>query len=147
MIILVIAPMAAGMALLMPPTTNAIVTSLPPDKAGVASAVNDTTREVGGAIGIALLGTLMTSGYQSSLGSATDTLPAQLAEIARDSIGGAAQVASMIGGADAANLIRVANSAFVDGMHQAFFVATAVAVVLAGVIKRFYPREELDHSH
>ena len=50
--------MAGGMGLLMPPSTEAIVSSLPQSKAGVASAVNDTTREVGGAIGIALLGTI-----------------------------------------------------------------------------------------
>ncbi|MCP3939598.1 MAG: DHA2 family efflux MFS transporter permease subunit [Actinomycetia bacterium] len=138
--------MGSGMALLMPPTTNAIVTSLPPDKAGVASAVNDTTREVGGAVGIALMGTLMTSAYQSSLGSATDSLPPELAEVAKDSIGGAAQVASILGGPEAAGLLEKANEAYVSGMHVAFWVAVATGLILAAVIGRFYPTDEQAHT-
>jgi len=58
--------MAAGMALVFPAATESIVTALPENKAGVASAMNDTTREVGGAIGIALLGSLLSSGYHLS---------------------------------------------------------------------------------
>ena len=57
--------LAAGMAMLMPAASEAIVSSLPPSKAGVGSAMNDTTREVGGALGIALLGTVLTAGYRS----------------------------------------------------------------------------------
>ena len=73
---------AAGMALAFPAATEAIVGSLPQDKAGVASAVNDTTREVGAAVGIALLGSLMSSGYRRSVGDAFDALPAAAAEAA-----------------------------------------------------------------
>jgi hypothetical protein len=63
------------------------------DKARVASAANDTTREVGAAIGIALLGSLMSSGYRSSVGDSFDALPAAAAEAARDSVGAALHVA------------------------------------------------------
>ncbi|RMH76990.1 MAG: MFS transporter, partial [Actinomyces sp.] len=86
-------PASAGMALLMPAATEAIVSSLPAAKAGVGSAVNDTTREVGGALGIALLGTLMATGYRNGMTDATAALPPAAADAARDSIGAALGVA------------------------------------------------------
>lgn len=134
-------PMAMGMAFLMPPTTNAIVSALPQDKAGVASAVNDTTREVGGAVGIALLGTLVTISYQSGIGDAAAGLPPELANIAEDSIGGAAQVASRLDPAVAAPIIEAANAAFLDGITVAFGTAAALGLIMAGVISRFYPSD------
>ena len=142
MILAAVIPMAAGMALLMPPTTNAIVSSLPQDKAGVASAVNDTTREIGGALGIALLGTLVTINYQSGMSDATESLPPQFVELAEDSIGGAAQVASQLDGAAAAALMDAANSAFIDGTTLAFATAYVLGLVMAFVIARFYPADE-----
>ncbi len=137
-----IVPMATGMAFLMPPTTNAIVSALPQDKAGVASAVNDTTREVGGALGIALIGTLVTISYQPGLADAVTGLPPELAELAEDSIGGAAQVASQLDPAAAAPLIAAANEAFMDGLTVAFLTAAALGLVMAGIIRRFYPADE-----
>ncbi len=137
-----VAPMAAGMALLMPPTTNAIVSSLPQDKAGVASAVNDTTREVGGAVGIALMGTLVTVGYQSAMSGAADGLPEPLAELAEDSVGGAARAAAQLDPEVAAPLVEQANAAFVDGTTVAFGVAVVLGLVMAAVIGRFYPDDE-----
>ncbi|MCP3992263.1 MAG: DHA2 family efflux MFS transporter permease subunit [Actinomycetia bacterium] len=141
-ILLTVIPLAAGMALLMPPTTNAIVTSLPENKAGVASAVNDTTREVGGAIGIALLGTLVTVSYQSGMTGATDGLAPPLAELAEDSIGGAFRVAAQLDPAVAGPLIQTANRAFVDGTRVSFAVAAALGLVMAVIIGRFYPDDE-----
>ncbi|MFV0526691.1 MAG: MFS transporter [Acidimicrobiales bacterium] len=134
-------PMAVGMALLMPPTTNAIVTSLPQDKAGVASAVNDTTREVGGALGIALLGTLATVGYHNAMaGDATAGVPEPLAELARDSIGGAMLAASQLPDQSLAGpLVATARQAYVDAINLPLLVASGVAVVMAVIIFRFYP--------
>jgi EmrB/QacA subfamily drug resistance transporter len=141
LILVALSPMALGMALMMPPTTNAIVTSLPQDKAGVASAVNDTTREVGGALGIALLGSLMTIGYHNRMdAAATANLPAPLAGMAHDSIGGAAQAASQLDGPQAAQLMASARSAFVAGAAMSFYVAAAVGLVMAVLIFRYYPR-------
>lgn len=137
-----VGPMAAGMALLMPPATNAIVTSLPQDKAGVASAVNDTTREVGGAIGIALLGTIVTVNYQSAMGGVGDGLPGPLGELVEDSIGGAYQAASQLDVAQAGPIIGAANRAYVDGTTVAFGLAAALGLVMAVLIARFYPAEE-----
>jgi EmrB/QacA subfamily drug resistance transporter len=146
MILLAVAPLAAGMALLMPPTTNAIITSLPQDKAGVASAVNDTTREVGGAVGIALLGTLATVGYQNRMDGLLDGLPGPLAELAGDSIGGALLAASQLG-ADGGPLLVDARQAFVGGQRLGFALAAVIGVVMAGVIARTYPRDELSTQH
>lgn len=101
--------LSGGMALVFPAATELIVGSLPQDKAGVASAMNDTTREVGGAIGIALLGTLLSVGYRDGLGSATDPLPPDAAEAARD--------------------------AYVDGKRLAMFVGAAVFVVSAMIVR------------
>ena len=140
-VLFAVIPMALGMALLMPPTTNAIISALPQDKAGVASAVNDTTREVGGALGIALMGTLMTIGYQAGI-EGTDGLPVELAELAEDSVGGAFQVASQLEPAAAGPLIESASSAYLDGTTFAFGLAGVVSLIMAGVITRFYPSDD-----
>ena len=139
MLLAAVGPMAAGMALLMPPTTNAIVTSLPQDKAGVASAVNDTTREVGGAVGIALLGTLVTVTYQNTMGDVAADLPEPLAELAGDSVGGAMLAASQLDPAVAGPLVTAAHQAYVDGTTLAFGVAAALGLAMAVIIGRFYP--------
>jgi EmrB/QacA subfamily drug resistance transporter len=139
LLLVAVAPMAAGMALLMPPATNAIVTSLPEDKAGVASAVNDTTREVGGAIGIALLGTLVTVSYQSAMAGVGEGLPEPVGELVEDSIGGAYQAASQLDLAQAGPIIDAANRAYVDGTTIAFGIASALGLAMAVIIARFYP--------
>ena len=131
--------LAAGMATLMPAGSEAIVSSLPPSKAGVGSAVNDTTREVGGALGIALMGTLLASGYRSSIEDSTAGLPAEVAELAEDSIGGALQVSG--DPENGINLVGPAREAFVDGMTLSLTVAAALGVAAAAIILWRYPRK------
>ena len=123
---------ASGMALVFPAATESIISSLPQNKAGVASAMNDATREVGGAIGIALLGTLLSSGYRSGLGSATDGLPADAAEAAEDNVGAALAVAENVPGGEA--LAAAARDAFVDGMQLAMWTGAAVMFVSALIV-------------
>ncbi len=125
--------LAGGMALVFPAATELIVGSLPQDKAGVASAMNDTTREVGGAIGIALLGTLLSVGYRDGLGSATDPLPPDAAEAARDSIGAALVIAAEAPGGEL--LALAARDAYVDGKRLAMFVGAAIFVFSAIVVR------------
>jgi predicted MFS family arabinose efflux permease len=136
-----VCPMAIGMALLMPPSTNAIMGSLPRDKAGVASAVNDTTREVGGAVGIAVLGSLLATGYTDKLGTAADFLPEPLAELAQDSIGGA-MIAAQSAGEEAAGLIVASQQAYVDAVGLPFLVAAALGLAMAILIWQTYPDDE-----
>ncbi len=137
-VVIAIVLMAAGLGLLMPPSTEAIVSSLPQDKAGVGSAVNDTTREVGGAIGIALLGSLASVGYRNDIASATDGLPGPAAAAAEDSIGAALQVAEGLGATGQA-LIDAAASAFTNGMQMAMWAAAGIALVAAILVARFHP--------
>jgi len=68
--------------------------SLPREKAGIGSAMNDVVREVGGTLGIAVLGSILTSGYGSGMNDATGGLPPEAAEAASDSVGAAHEVAA-----------------------------------------------------
>jgi hypothetical protein len=77
------------MALAGAPATTAIVASLPREKQGVASAINDVSRELGGALGIAILGSVLNSAYRSSLADQTSALPPELADQARGSLAAA----------------------------------------------------------
>ena len=132
---------SAGMALAFPAATESIVTSLPQDKAGVASAVNDTTREVGAAVGIALLGSLLTSGYRDSIGDGFDALPPQAAEAARDSMGAALHVAASAPETLQPGLLAVAQGAFADGYSLAMLVGAVMVVSASAVILRWFPRD------
>ncbi len=128
---------AAGMGLAGTPATTAIVSSLPPSKQGVASAVNDTSRELGSALGIAILGSVLASGYRDALAAsgALVGLPAQAVERATSSIAflqaGAQQIAAM--GPAGTRLADAARQAFVDGTGQALLVGSG-ALVLGAVV-------------
>src|SRR4051812_10551608 len=112
------------------PSTGAIMRSLPLHKAGVGSAVNDTTRELGGALGVAVLGSLVASQYRSSMQSAAGGLPAK----ATHSLADALQSAASTGGARAAEIVHAARSAFVDAFTSTLWVAAIVAVVASGIV-------------
>ena len=128
--------MAAGMGLTMAPTTESVMGSLPLGKAGVGSAVNDTTRQVGGALGVAIIGSVLASVYGGRVGDFLTGVGAPEAAIdgAASSLGGADIVAGQAPAAQGAELMRVANQAFVDAMHVGVIVAasaTAVGAVMA----------------
>lgn len=132
---------ATGLSLFMPPSTHIVVTSLPQHKAGVGSAVNDTTREVGAAIGIAVLGTLLTVGYRSGMVSQVGGLPEEAAGVATDSIGAALRIARDLPAEQAARLTESAVDAFNRGMTLAMGVAAALLAVTAAATCLLYPRE------
>ena len=138
---LALAVLAMGMALLMPPATHAIVASLPTHKAGVGSAVNDTTREAGGSIGIAVLGTLLSVGYRGGMEDRLDGFPPAVAEEAGDSIGGALRAARELPAAAAEQLRNLAVDAFDRGMTLAFSIAAGVLLAAAAAIFRLYPED------
>jgi EmrB/QacA subfamily drug resistance transporter len=118
-------PFGAGIALAGAPATTAIVASLPAEKQGVASAVNDVSRELGGALGIAVLGSLFNAGYRSAMTDATATLPAGTADQARSSLAAAEQIGSGLG-AGGGDLIAHAQAAFMEGLSQGLAVGAAV---------------------
>jgi DHA2 family multidrug resistance protein-like MFS transporter len=113
--------------------------SLPPAKAGVGSAVNDTVREVGGALGVAVLGSVLASQYTGAIGSTTAGLPEGAAHVAGDSLGGAVVVAQQIGGQTGATLLDAAQAAYVDGFGLALTIAAIVAFAGATVAAIWLP--------
>jgi hypothetical protein len=129
--------LATGMAMSMAPATTSIMTSLPLGKAGVGSAVNDTTRELGGALGVAVLGSLVASHYASSVGDVPG-FAGPPGELARLSLGSALQVASTAG-ERGPELALAARNAFVDAMSLSFLVAAAVALGASLMVARFMP--------
>lgn len=135
--------MGFGMGMTMAPATDSIMGSLPLAKAGVGSAMNDTTRQVGGALGVAVLGSVLASTYSAAMIPMVAALPAPAAELALDSVGGAARVAAEIGEAGAA-LLQAAASSFVDGMGDAALVAALVALAGAVVAAVFLPSRAPD---
>jgi EmrB/QacA subfamily drug resistance transporter len=128
-----ILPLAAGMATTMTPLTTLIMSSVPLGKAGVGSAMNDTTRELGGALGVAVLGSLVTSRYVASLASAVTDLPATLADEANKGLGNALGVAASVGGEAGDGLSLAARMAFVDGIGLAAVVGSIVVFSAAAI--------------
>jgi EmrB/QacA subfamily drug resistance transporter len=124
----------AGMGTAMAPATDSIMGSLPLAHAGVGSAVNDTTRLVGGALGVAVLGSLLSSGYRGHMDSVAG-LPAG----AGDGIAETAGAAAHAGGSTGAAWIDAGQSAFVQAMSTASIVAALVAGVGALIAFRFLP--------
>jgi len=116
-------------------TTELIVGSAPPERAGSASGISETGAELGGALGIAILGSLGTAVYRANL---TAAMPAGMAPgdqtAALDSLGGAIQVASGLPSQLGDTLVEAGKSAFVDGLHTTTGVTAVVALVIAGVV-------------
>ncbi|GAA5021086.1 MFS transporter [Streptomyces siamensis] len=117
--------MGAGMGLSMTPSTEAITTSLPGDRQGVASALNDVTREFGTALGVALLGALLSAGYRGAIDDKLDGLPQETADTAREGVANAVQ-ATDGAGPQAQQLVHAAQQSFVDGWQQAMWAGAAV---------------------
>jgi hypothetical protein len=112
----------------MTPATTAIVTSLPVAKQGVASAVNDTAREVGGALGIAVLGSAFTTAYRSDITDHLDGLSSGHIAHAREAPALALQIAHQLG-ADGNRLVAATQNAFETGLRA----AVVISAVLFGV--------------
>jgi len=124
----------SGLGLTSAPATEAIMGVVPAAKAGIGSAVNDATRELGGTLGVAVIGSVALSIYRDSIASALPAGP--LRDLAQESLGAAAVAASRAG--DPALLTR-AQEGFLDGLSAGCFVAAGVALVGAILVARFLP--------
>jgi Na+/melibiose symporter-like transporter len=132
-------PFVAGMALTMSPMTASIMSAVPARRAGAGSAMNDATRELGAALGVAVLGSVAASKYTSALAHVTAHLPAASQSQARASLSGALQVANRLPVGAATAVRHGADVAFVDGIHLACIVGAALAMVAAGLVVRYLP--------
>jgi EmrB/QacA subfamily drug resistance transporter len=120
--------LGVGIGLAMTPATNAIVSSLPAAKQGVASAVNDTTREIGTALGIALMGSMFNTGYRHTIDGHLAGLPADVAGQAREAPALALHAASRLAGGAGADLADAARAAFTSGMRMSMLIGAALLV-------------------
>ncbi|MGC4791580.1 MFS transporter [Micromonospora sp. DT178] len=127
-----------GMANIMPPATESIMSALPREKAGVGSAVSNTVRQVAGALGVAVLGSVLSAVYRADVDPALRDLPAGAREAAGESISGAYAAAGQLGPA-APQLIAVADDAFLAAMHWAAGLAAAIAALGILVVLRWMP--------
>jgi EmrB/QacA subfamily drug resistance transporter len=142
--------MGLGMGNVMAPATDSIMGSLPRAKAGVGSAVNDTTRQFGGALGVAVFGSLLVSRYADHLGSRlSGTIPKSLLDESKESIVGALRVARTVPEAKpyAPQLVAAARDSFVSGLHFAAWIAIAVLLIAAALVARFLPSRATDEEH
>jgi EmrB/QacA subfamily drug resistance transporter len=132
---------ALGMGLTIAPATASIMGAVPPERAGVGSAINDTTRQVGGALGVAVMGSIGAAFYRHDAASrlaGTHLAPA-VAGKAVNSIGSALQAASTLPQPVRATVAAAARHAFVRGSDAASLVAVGVAAAGAAVALRFLP--------
>jgi Na+/melibiose symporter-like transporter len=135
---LVRAMFGAGIALTVAPATESIMGSLPLARAGVGSAVNDTTRQTGGALGVAVLGSVFAARYHSVIGTAA-VAPAAARNAVRDSIGTALDAAHGLSPAQGDAVRRLADHAALTGMRLAYLIGVAFVISAMVVCARYLP--------
>ena len=127
--------MSVGIGMCTAPTTSAIMTTAPDDKQGVASAVNDASREIGAALGIALAGSMLAGRYAKALAPNLTGFPKPVGDAASTSLGQALEVSRRVGPAGS-RLADASKTAFIDAMHSSLLVLAiliAVSAVLIGL--------------
>ncbi|GAA4043767.1 MFS transporter [Nonomuraea soli] len=125
----------AAMANIMPPATTAIMESLPREKAGVGSAMSNTVRQVAGAMGVAVLGSLLSSTYRGEIAPALAGLPQDVQHAAGESL-----MATVATGNPA--LIPPAFDAFLDGMHLTTLVSAGITLLGVLMVLKWMPGKE-----
>ena len=129
-----------GFGLAAQPLTDTVMAAVPVEDAGIGSAVNDVTRELGGALGIALIGSLVNGWYRSNIDETlTGQVPAEVLEASREGIGVATLTASQLPAEVATTLTTTANLAFVDAMTNGFFVSAAILLGTLAVALTMVP--------
>jgi EmrB/QacA subfamily drug resistance transporter len=134
---------AVSIGFVMGPATDSVMGAVPPAKAGVASAMNDVARQVSGALGTAVIGSLIVTVYGSRIGGELPPLPSPARESAEASIGAAHGVAAHLPTAQAAQVIESSAGAYTDALGIGLAVAAAIALAGAVVVKRRLPAHHL----
>jgi EmrB/QacA subfamily drug resistance transporter len=138
-VVVCVIPLTTGIALAMSPMTASIMSAVPPRRAGAGSAMNDATRELGAALGIAVLGSVAASRYATNVEPFLRRLSAADQSTARTSIAGALRVAQTLPRPGQAILTAGANHAFVSGIHLAVTVGAVLALISAVIVFRYLP--------
>jgi EmrB/QacA subfamily drug resistance transporter len=138
--------MAAGLALTTGPATDAIMGALPVAKAGAGSAVNDTTREIGGTLGVAVVGSVMSSIYGPRLADALSGLglPDSAVHTARESVVAGLTVAGQLPAGSRGTATAAVQQAFMDGLQAGSLIAAAATAVAAVGVLIFLPARHRD---
>ena len=133
--------LGGGLGLTTAPATEAIMGSLSPDKAGVGSAVNDTTRELGGTLGVAIVGSVFASVYSARLGSgsALGAIPADVRSAMQRSMAAAYRVVGQLPAGRAADVRGAVDHAFLDGLQAGSLVCAGIAFAAAAVVAVLLP--------
>jgi EmrB/QacA subfamily drug resistance transporter len=137
---------AAGMGLSGTPATTAIVNSLPESKQGVASAMNDVSREFGSALGIAILGSILNSSYRHAIAPVTEGLPEPLRLSASHSVAFLQRIPRNALGPNAQHVIDGAKHAFLDGVTTALLTAAGICAVASLVVFALAPRRDMEQD-
>ena len=139
--------LAFSMGNVMAPSTDSVMGAVPEANAGVASAMNDVTRQVAGALGVAVIGSVINTAYSEKMEPAVANLPSEAAirfgDSIGDSIGAALKIASMMPPEIAVGLIGAAKSGFTEALGIAVLAAAAMAIAAAILVLKFMPPRHL----
>jgi EmrB/QacA subfamily drug resistance transporter len=127
-----------GMGVIMPPATEAVMSVVPRERAGAGSALTNTARQVSGALGVAVLGSILAQQYRSQLSPHLGNLPASARDAAAGSITASQAVAAKLGAAGR-GLASAADSSFVHAMHITTLISAAITLLGAVVVLRWMP--------
>lgn len=139
-IIASMAVMMSGMALTMTPATTMMMSAVPRNRAGMGSAMNDTTRELGGALGVAVLGSVLGTAYSDKIVESVSVLPSEAQNIAENSLAGALVIAEKLGPVGTP-LIDAAKEAWMNGLSEAMLIAAGIVAVAAMISAMWLPHE------
>jgi hypothetical protein len=124
----------------MPTLTDTVMAAVPEADAGIGSAVNDVSRELGGALGVATIGSVVSSLYRSNIGDELVGVPAEVAELASESVGVAAITAQQLPGELGQGVLTAANEAFVNAMTTGFQISAVVLLTAVVIAFTLIPR-------
>ncbi len=135
---------STGIALSSTPATNLMMAAVPQNRSGMGSAMNDTTRELGGALGVAVLGSMISSAYASNIGAALQGVSDDVAAAASSSLAAAVDAAGSAGLTDLADAAR---AAWMDGLHSATSAGMLLCLAASLVAAAFLPRRRRSQAH
>jgi DHA2 family multidrug resistance protein-like MFS transporter len=133
-----------GLAPVLTVTTDLIVGSAPPERAGAASGISETAAELGGALGLSILDSIGVAVYRADLATLPAVVPAQAAAAIRDTLGAAVAVAGRLPHGLQAQVLAAARDAFIDGVRVTAAIAVAIAAVAAVTFRRPHTTPTVD---